>query len=211
MSTTPESPAVALEYSPSVWRRFLGWKSQQAYYLKERVIRFLLNLAFKLHGKGGNLVRHAESEMRFAGLYDEAADYGGMLPQAVLDLVYVHSMQGHSGFSHKMVLQIFNKVADFKTLTPLTDNPDEWLHHDHTVAGHDCWQSKRMGSCFSTDGGKSYYDIDDPEYVHFDLIKDPDTGEEYKSYYTSLPPVDQRTRHLTVAVNKGGDKNVAGA
>ena len=68
-----------------------------------------------------------------------------------------------------------------------------------------------MGSCFSTDGGKSYYDIDDPEYVHFDLIKDPDTGEEYKSYYTSLPPVDQRTRYLTVAVNKGGDKNVAGA
>ena len=105
-----------------------------------------------------NLVKHAEKEMKWAGLYDKDADYGGMIPAAVMKLVKAHSEEGHSGGSHSITMQIFNRVINFKTLTPITDDPEEWMQHaDNT------WQNKRQSSCFSTDGGKTHYDIDDKE------------------------------------------------
>lgn len=108
-----------------------------------------------------NLIKHAEYEMRKAGLYDGDSDYGGMIPEAVLALVKAHSEQGHSGMSHSLVLSIFNKVVNFKTLTPVSSDPDEWV----LVAddnGKPLYQNKRQGSCFSHDGGKTWKDIDDP-------------------------------------------------
>ena len=110
-----------------------------------------------------NLIDHAEREMRLAGLYDADADYGGMIPEAVLALVKVHAEQGHSGGSHAMVMAIFNRVANFKTLTPVTDDPGEWVDQSAASGGTPCWQNKRQSSCFSTDGGKTHYDIDDPQ------------------------------------------------
>lgn len=106
---------------------------------------------------------HAEREMKLAGLYDKDADYGGMIPEAVMALVEAHSKQGHSGGSHAITLAIFNKVINFKTLTPIGTTKDEWHKHDHQVAGENCWQNTRCSSVFSHDGGKTWYDIDDPE------------------------------------------------
>lgn len=107
----------------------------------------------------GNLADHAEREMRLAGLYDKDADYGGAIPQAVMALIDAHSKQGHSGMSHHLTLAIFNKVANFKTLTPITSNPEEWM--DVTEAmGRPFWQSKRQPSVFSEDGGATWYDND---------------------------------------------------
>jgi hypothetical protein len=108
------------------------------------------------------LVEHAEREMRLAGLYDKDSDYGGMIPEAVMKLISAHASAGHSGGSHHITMQIFNKVANFKTLTPITSDPEEWFKHDHQTAGEDCWQNTRQSSCFSQDGGKTWYDLDDP-------------------------------------------------
>jgi hypothetical protein len=104
-----------------------------------------------------SLVTHAENEMRKAGLYDADSDYGGMIPEAVMALVEAHSKQGHSGGSHHVTLSIFNQVINYKTLTPLTSDPSEWTDH-----GNNTWQSNRQSSVFSRDGGKTWYDIDDP-------------------------------------------------
>lgn len=104
-----------------------------------------------------NLIKHAENEMRLAGLYSEGADYGGMIPGAVMALVRAHSEQGHSGASHGLTLQIFNRVINFKTLTPISSDPSEWME-----VGGAIYQNRRQSSCFSNDGGKTYYDIDDP-------------------------------------------------
>lgn len=101
------------------------------------------------------LIGHAEREMRAAGLYDDDADYGGLIPQAVMALVRAHSEQGHSGGSHYLVLSIFNKVINFKPLTPIGSTPDEWVH-----VGDKLWQNSRAYSVFSEDGGKTWYDID---------------------------------------------------
>jgi len=73
-----------------------------------------------------NLVTHAEAELRRAGLFDKDSDYNGMLGNSVLELMKIFSKQGHSGFSAMLTLQIFNKVANWKSLTPITNDPKEW-------------------------------------------------------------------------------------
>jgi hypothetical protein len=107
-----------------------------------------------------NLVEHAEREMKLAGLYDKDADYGGMIPEAVMALVRVHAEQGHSGMSHGLTMQIFNRVINFKTLTPITSNPDDW-NDVAAASGKPMWQNLRQPSIFSEDGGKTWYDIND--------------------------------------------------
>lgn len=103
-----------------------------------------------------NLTKHAEYELRRAGLFNKDSDYGGMIGPAIMKMVEVFAAEGHSGHSAALTLHIFGKVANFKTLTPITSSPDEWNAIDDSV-----WQNRRQSSCFSNDGGRTYYDIDD--------------------------------------------------
>lgn len=109
-----------------------------------------------------NLVTHAERELRLAGLFDKDSDYDGETARAVMALVTLFSSQGHSGGSAHMVLHAFERVARFKTLTDITSDPAEWMDVAEIVAEKPgaTWQNRRQSSCFSTDGGKTYYDID---------------------------------------------------
>ena len=108
-----------------------------------------------------NLVKHADRELRAAGLHLKSSDYGGMLYKTVMRLVRVHAKEGHSGFSHSAVMHLFNLVGNFKPLTPLTRNPAEWQRVEGNQHYRRLWQSTRDFSCFSADGGKHYYDIDE--------------------------------------------------
>jgi hypothetical protein len=112
-----------------------------------------------------NLVKHADHELRRAGLFDEDSDYKGMLGHAVMKMVRVFASEGHSGMSASLALQIFDRVARFKTLSPITNDPEEWMNVSDL--GGDAlgtvWQNKRDFSMFSTDGGKTYYSVDDKE------------------------------------------------
>ncbi len=105
-----------------------------------------------------SLIEHAERELRLAGLYDADSDYGGMIPAAVMDLVVAHARQGHSGASASLVLQIFTRLADFKALSPLTSNPEEWRDVSSAM-GCPKWQNIRQSSTFSDDGGKTWNDL----------------------------------------------------
>jgi hypothetical protein len=78
-----------------------------------------------------------------------------MTGKCVLDMVRHWDSYNHSGASHKKCLAIFNRVINFKPLTSLTDDPNEW---QEVSSGK--WQNIRMYSAFSMDGGKTYYDID---------------------------------------------------
>lgn len=101
------------------------------------------------------LVAHARRELTGAGLFSKESDYDGMLGEAVLDLVKTFASQGHSGFSAMTTLDIFDRVAKFKTLTPVTNDPEEWMD-----VGNGQHQSRRCPSFFSNDGGQTYYDLD---------------------------------------------------
>lgn len=53
----------------------------------------------------------ARINLEMAGLFDKDSDYGGMLGEAVMKLVDTHFDEGHSGASHEITLQLFNKVV----------------------------------------------------------------------------------------------------
>jgi hypothetical protein len=109
-----------------------------------------------------NFVSWARDELRRAGLFDEDADYGGMLGEEVMRMVETFDEAGHSGFSAQMAASIFARLSAWKPLTPISDDPDEWMHIDEDMAGDaTTWQSRRSPSLFSCDGGKRYYDIDE--------------------------------------------------
>ncbi len=114
-----------------------------------------------------SLVEHAEFELRRAGLFDKDSDYGGAIGPVVMKLIEAMSAEGHSGGSAALTLAAFDRVVRFKTLTPITSSPDEWMDRS-SMSGEPLWQSKRQSSCFSKDGGKTYYDIDagDDRAIH---------------------------------------------
>lgn len=106
------------------------------------------------------LVEHAEREMRLAGLYDEDADYDGMIPEAVMAIVKTFAEQGHSGASAGMVLAILDRVMRFEPLTELTSNPEEWRDVSE-ASGYPFWQSRRDPAVFSKDCGQTWYRLED--------------------------------------------------
>jgi len=102
----------------------------------------------------------ALGELDRADLFEADSDYDGMLGEAVWDLLLAFDDANHSGFSAMLTADIFHRLVRGETLTPLTDNPDEWIH---IAESDNVWQSCRDTSCFSTDGGVSYYDIDEDQ------------------------------------------------
>lgn len=105
------------------------------------------------------LKEYAENELKRAGLFDKDSDYNGQLANATVELIEVFEKQGHSGASGAMTLGLFEKLARFQPLTPLTSNPEEWTDISE-ASGEPMWQSKRNPSVFSNDGGKTWYDLD---------------------------------------------------
>lgn len=69
----------------------------------------------------------------------------------------------HSGMSAGFAIQLITTLLNGGILSPLTNNPDEWICCSETygVSSGNIYQSKRKFSCFSDDGLKTYYDIDE--------------------------------------------------
>ena len=110
------------------------------------------------------LVKHAKRELELAGLFDKDSDYNGMLGNAALEIIEVFARQGHSGYSASVTTSIVEKLMRYEPLTALTYNPDEW-NDVSEMSNKPMWQNKRKSSVFSEDGGKTHYDIDEPETV----------------------------------------------
>lgn len=73
-----------------------------------------------------NLETFARDELTRAGLFDKGSDYGGLLAEATMKLINVFADEGHSGMSASMAIQLFERLARFEPLTPLTGADDEW-------------------------------------------------------------------------------------
>lgn len=112
-----------------------------------------------------NLYLHAKREMELAGMFDKDADYDGELAPTILEVVDKFSEFGHSGMSALISIQVLEKLLRFENLTPLTDNPDEWMDRSEESGGNKMWQNKRNSACFSEDGGKTYYNINEKKKV----------------------------------------------
>jgi hypothetical protein len=115
-----------------------------------------------------NLVDHAIRELELAGMITKEANeddiegsYNNLVSKSVIELIRLMSSQGHSGLSASMVTHIFDLLSKYKTLTPISDNPKEWNDVSDMMGDEPCWQNNRDPSYFSTDGGKTWYSVDD--------------------------------------------------
>ena len=100
-----------------------------------------------------NLLKHAKKELELSGVDEDI--YGDMTSKAVLELVEVFAKQGHSGMSAGYVRSLFNKVANYEPLTPLTGEDDEWTDVSEYGGGVQ-FQNKRCSNVFKGADGVAY-------------------------------------------------------
>lgn len=99
-----------------------------------------------------NLVGHAKKELELIGEEPE-------IVEGYLRVVQAYADMNHSGGSHMVASAVLERLLHFKNLSPLTDDPDEWIFHNKHRYGssENLWQNKRDSEAFSLDGGKTYY------------------------------------------------------
>jgi hypothetical protein len=107
--------------------------------------------------------QYALNEFRLAGWIDENGKYNDEMQELIckhiLHLLEVFEGEGHSGFSAKYALDIFNRIANWKPISPLTGEDDEWNDIGEYGNGEPHFQNKRYSSVFKDKDGKAY-DID---------------------------------------------------
>jgi hypothetical protein len=103
-----------------------------------------------------NILKHAERELSLIG-YDGKDAYNNMAKAAIMELLTTFANQGHSGFSANYIANIFNKLARYETLSPLTGEDNEWK--DVTEMSGDrktLFQNNRDSAVFKDDTGCYY-------------------------------------------------------
>lgn len=104
------------------------------------------------------LAAHARRELELIG--EEPDTIAGYL-----NVIQAFADMGHSGGSAMVAIPTINRLLQFENLAPLTTDPQDWIE-----VGPDLWQNRRCGRMFSTDGGKTYTDVNDrstPKTVHY--------------------------------------------
>lgn len=128
-----------------------------------------------------SVLDHAKRELALLSKTRDRDEYDGLLDKSVLELIEVFSKQGHSGASAAITIALFEELASYKNLTPLTTDKDEWYYHGPDVWGRDggIWQNIRNGEAFSKDGGKTYYLLSDKDdtVIHHSVNLDDEKTE----------------------------------
>lgn len=107
-----------------------------------------------------NLVAHARRELELIGEDDQEWIDG------LVKIVQAFADMGHSGGSASVAIPMINLLLQFKNLMPLTDDPDEWIHHTEELWPEPggIWQNVRNGEAFSSDGGITYTLLSDKKH-----------------------------------------------
>lgn len=129
-----------------------------------------------------NLLKHAERELKLIG-YDGKDEYDKMAKEAILQLIETFAKQGHSGFSADYVANMFHKLANYETLSPLTGNDDEWNDvSDMSGDRKTLFQNNRDSRVFKNDDGAFFTEaiVWQDDVYHF-------TNKDSKRYIKSFP------------------------
>lgn len=118
-------------------------------------------------------------EIERAGLFSEDGDfYGGRTGKALMELCEVFSKQEHSGMSAGLVAGLFKRLAEWKPISPLTGDEDEWIEiTDNLYQNKRCpsvFKEGKMGKAYQADyyvfvdkDGFSYTNKDSRKYIEF--------------------------------------------
>lgn len=127
-----------------------------------------------------SMIEWAEQELRYAG-YDVNDPEDGpnrWLAEGTIELLKVFADQGHSGSSAPYAVALFEKLAMWKPIAPLTGEDDEWME-----VGYDVWQNKRNSAVFKEEDGQAYW-MDGRVFWEWATHPEIDDGKPFKSYYT---------------------------
>lgn len=106
-----------------------------------------------------SLVEHAKREL-------EAVNCEEPERTAIVEMVTIFDgMEDLSGVAAMGVIHMLTKLLRFENLAPLSSDPGEWndIVDPGTLSEPEgLWQSRRRATTFSRDGGKTWFDIDDP-------------------------------------------------
>ena len=133
-----------------------------------------------------NYEKHAWIEFRAAGWIDENNKFNDEMQELickhVLKLLEVFDEEGHSGSSAPYAINLFEKLAKFEPVAPLTGEDWEWTNVSEYGGGNNgiLYQNKRCGHVFKDDDGA--YDMDG--VIFWEWFTDKETGEKFKSYFT---------------------------
>lgn len=105
------------------------------------------------------LVEHAKRELELLSKGDEPAD--AEMNATIIKVIEAFTSYGHSGGSASWAIPVINKLLQYENLSPLTDDPDDWIN-----VGDNVYQNRRNSSVFSTDGGKTHYHLVDRDVVY---------------------------------------------
>lgn len=97
-----------------------------------------------------SLVEHARRELELVGEDPETIDGIARVVQAFTDY-------GHSGGSSHYAISYLVRLLRFEPLTPLTDDPEEWVDRSTETGLPNWWQNIRDGRAMSHDGGRTYW------------------------------------------------------
>jgi len=127
-----------------------------------------------------SIVKYAESELDRIGMTADSQDEMNVaMRKHILHMVNEFAEEGHSGFSAGYAISILSKLFNYKPLTPLTGEDDEW----HEV-GDGYWQNKRASNVFKGEDGCAYWS---GGKVFWEWVSYPDIddGKPYKLYFTT--------------------------
>jgi hypothetical protein len=101
-----------------------------------------------------NLIKHAKREFEILG-WPGDCEMQKLVCDNILELLEVFSKQGHSGSSAPYVLNLFQRLAKFNPISPLTGEDDEW---SEAVLSSGLYQNKRSSDVFKDGkGGDAYW------------------------------------------------------
>lgn len=126
--------------------------------------------------KDSGLVGFAKDEFKILGWDKSEDEMQKEVCKNIIELLSVLSKQGHSGFSIGYVLNLFNKLANYIPISPLTGEDSEWndvgTYHDKSGNEIKIFQNKRCPSVFKDSKDSRAYDMNtsddsDKKYISF--------------------------------------------
>jgi hypothetical protein len=125
------------------------------------------------------LVTHANHELNLIGygplpidMEARSVDINDLMRKNIIDLVTMFAGQQHSGASSDYLVQTLNELLQFKTLTPISRKASEWAYIPEAIAGDKItWQNRRNSAALSSDGGKTYYLVNDDHRPLYEVYR----------------------------------------
>lgn len=122
-----------------------------------------------------------------------------IMNREVMELLKVFEEQGHSGFSASWAIRLFSKLAKYKLITEIEDNPEDWDENG---------QHKYIPSIFKRKDGTCYY-------LYGTYFAEPDSDNFFYNGMCSktdvtfpLKPSDLETKYIRLHY-KTDEKSIA--